>query len=140
MISYVTEYDYFGPWVDHQDATETVKYSANIFLARVNALLDIAYMDGVDFKLNHATKSYVSGQTLGGFRPQDAKQGASKSSHKEGRGIDIYDPNEDLDHWCATHAQDLRDIGLYAEVSTATPGWCHLTDRMPASGKTFFQP
>jgi hypothetical protein len=63
------------------------------------------------------------------------------SSHKEGRGIDIYDPHDGaMDHWCMQNQVDLVEIGLYMEHPAATPGWCHLTTRAPGSGSRVFYP
>lgn len=140
MISYVTLDDYFGKWKDHDDVTDEVMNNAIDFLDKLNRLMDVAFMDGHDFKLNAKTQSFVSGSQYGGFRPQDCPQGAPHSSHKVGRGVDIYDPDGEFDKWCIAHPQDMRDHGLYMEDPADTPRWCHLTDRAPASGKLVFKP
>jgi hypothetical protein len=93
----ITLEQYFGPWADHPDATGERKANAEVLLERVNRLLDTAAEDGVTVPVNHATGSQVSGQTLGGFRPQNAAVGAPKSSHKQGEGVDVYDPGGHLD-------------------------------------------
>ena len=140
MISYVTVEDYFGPWLDHKDVTAAVRVAAEDLVARVNAVCDAAYSDGVDFALNPKTNSYISGATLGGFRPQDCLQGAPNSSHKMGQGIDIFDPRHKIAPWFQRHPALLRAHGLAMEHPAATPSWCHLTSRMPKSGKTVFMP
>ena len=140
MLSYVTPDDYFGRWMDHPDCTDEVKDNAGAFLLKVNEILDRAFMDGVDYILNEKTNSYVSGKTYGGFRPQDCPQGALHSSHKEGRGVDIYDPNGAIDDWCMKHQRDLEELGLHIEHPSVTIGWCHMTDRSPPSGRTVFMP
>jgi hypothetical protein len=132
--------DYFGKWAGHKDATDQVVDDAECFLAKVNALLDVAFADGVDSHINPATGTYISGQTLGGFRPQDCAQGAPTSSHKVGRGVDIYDPQNELDDWCHKHQDVLKRMGLHMEEPMATNRWCHLTDRAPRSNKTCFMP
>jgi hypothetical protein len=109
--------DYFGPWVDHKDATEEVKKNAEVLLEKVANLLD---------------------ETYGGFRPQDCPQGSPNSSHKVGRGVDIYDPLNALDNWLTDAL--LEKYGLYRESPLATKGWCHLSDRAPGSGRRTFSP
>lgn len=74
----------------------------------------------------------------GGFRLQTATTGADHSSHKEGKGIDIYDPVDHLDSVLTDTL--LAQSGLYREASSATPHWCHLTTRSPASGHRTFIP
>lgn len=130
--------DYFGPWANHEDLTNERRANAIIMLDKVNLLLDESALFDVDLIENPATGTYISGQKYGGFRPQDCPQGAPTSSHKEGRGIDIYDPHNALDNWI-TDAR-LEQFKLYREKPIATPGWCHLTDRAPGSGRRSFLP
>jgi hypothetical protein len=92
----------------------------------------------VELRLNPKTESLVSGDTLGGFRPQNATQGAPHSSHKEARAVDVYDPGGKLDAWL--NDAKLEHYGLYREHPDATQGWCHLTDRAPGSGRRTFMP
>ena len=130
--------DYFGPWAGHKDATDQVKVDAYNLLEKVNNLLDEAARCMIDLDDNPSTGSLVAGSTYGGFRPQDCPQGAPNSSHKMGRGIDIYDPKNALDNWITDAI--LERHGLYREAPLATTHWCHLTDRPPHSGKRTFQP
>lgn len=130
--------DYFGPWIDHVDATDECKANAAAMLERVKALLVAAEADGVPLLINPNTSTHVSGNTYGGFRPQSCPQGAPDSSHKVGRGVDVYDPKDELDHWL-TDAK-LEQFGLYRESPVATHTWCHLTDRAPRSGRRTFLP
>lgn len=130
--------EYFGSFFEHPDATEERKENARILLEKVNSLLDEAFKFDVDFIENPATGTYISGTRYGGFRPQDCPQGSPGSSHKEGRGIDLYDPHNFLDNWITDKI--LEKHGLYRESPLATRGWCHLTDRSPKSGKRTFLP
>ncbi len=130
--------DYFGPWAGHKDATDQVKIDAYNLLEKVNGLLDEAFAHMIDMEDNPTTGTLVSGSTYGGFRPQDCPQGAPQSSHKVGRGIDIYDPKNVLDNWITDAI--LERHGLYREAPLSTPRWCHLTDRAPKSGRRTFQP
>ena len=135
---YLSLLDYFGNWFDHEDATEERKAAASELLDRVNALLVEAEAHGVDLKINPRTHSYVSGETYGGFRPQDCPQGAPNSSHKLARAVDIYDPDNTLDAYVTDAI--LTAHGLYRESPTATNRWCHLSDKAPGSGRRTFQP
>jgi hypothetical protein len=104
----------------------------------VNALLLEADAHEVELIENPATGTYVSGQTYGGFRPQSCPIGAPNSSHKQGEGVDIYDPNNALDNWISDGILAKHD--LFREAASATSGWVHLTSRAPKSGKRSFYP
>ena len=130
--------DYVGPHAASPDWTPERQNAAEVMLDKVNAFLEQAEANGVEIKTNPDTGTCVSGQTYGGFRPQNCPQGAPHSSHKEGRAVDIYDPDGGLDKWI-TDAR-LEAAGLYREAPSATNGWCHLSDKPPGSGKRTFQP
>ena len=134
----ITSQQYFGPWLFHPDATPERMAAAQRLLGRVEKLTNRLELSGVVFKDNPSTKSWVSGKTYGGFRPQDCPQGSPDSSHKQGRGVDIYDPDNTID---AAITDDLLiQFDLYREHPDSTPGWCHLTDRAPKSGRRSFLP
>ena len=130
--------DYFGNWFDHEDATEERKAAARELLDRVNALLVEAEAHGVDLRINPRTKTYVSGEQYGGFRPQSCPQGASDSAHKVGMAVDIFDPANDLDNYVTDAILTAHD--LYREAPASTDKWCHLSTRAPGSKKRTFQP
>ena len=136
--------DYYGEgqWLTHPDVTEEVMASSIVLLEKVNTVLQLAIDDRVKLKINPVTGVYVSGafHGLGGFRPRNATQGASRSSHKEGKGIDIYDFAGDLDAWCMAHLDILKGYGLCMEHPDETPHWCHLSSRPQPNGKTVFHP
>ena len=136
----ITLAQYFGKFIDHPDATDTIKDNAHRLLAAVAGLEAVALADGVEFTDNPATGSGVSGQTYGGFRPQDCPQGAKYSSHKQGMAVDLYDPSNAIDDWCIANLQDLENFGIYIEHPNATPRWSHWTIRAPKSGKRVFLP
>lgn len=135
---FITVSDYFGKWIDHADATAERKEAAQVMLDKVNAILTEAEANGVELHTNPKTQTHVSGEQYGGFRPQECPQGAPHSSHKEGRAVDVYDPDNALDRW-VTDAR-LEAFGLYREHPDSTPRWCHLTDRAPGSGRRTFYP
>lgn len=134
----ITVADYFGPHADCEDATSEVRGTAARMLDRVNRLLQEAEANGVALEMNPATKTLVSGQTYGGFRPQSCTQGAPRSSHKEGRAVDVYDPSGALDRWISDLILEKHD--LYREHPADTNGWCHLSDKAPGSGRRTFHP
>lgn len=112
---------------------------AQDLLERVNALrFHYQQSTGKELPLNPVTHSGISGKTEGGFRLPDCIQGAQTSSHKEAKGIDNYDPLNELDNWITDEI--LSQHGLYREHPDSTPHWCHLTTRAPASGHRTFYP
>jgi hypothetical protein len=138
--SIVSAEDYFGQWITHPDVTAEVMAAVRDFLPLVNDLLQICIDGGVVLEINPRTKTYVAGETYGGFRPSTCPQGAPASSHKVGRGVDIYDPHNELDGFLMLHQKLLKDRGLFIENPDVTIHWCHLTNRAPNSGKTVFNP
>lgn len=128
--------EYLGKW----EAPEEHIGNALILLDKVDQIYELSFADGVDWSVNPVTKSYVSGEKYGGYRPQECSVGAKNSAHKTGQAVDIYDPRNEIDTWCYIHQQQLRQLGLFMEHPTATEKWCHLTTRAPASGKIAFLP
>ena len=92
------------------------------------------------YKINPKTKSQISGETLGGFRPQSSKVGAPKSSHKEGLAVDLYDPDGAIDSWCMVNFEKMAECGIYIEHPSKTIGWSHWTIKRPGSGNRVFFP
>lgn len=115
--------------------------AATELLFRVNALLDNAEHEG-PFKraIDPDTGTEISGSRGGagdgGFRLPTATTGAAKSSHKEAKAVDVFDPGGKLDGWLTD--ERLEVYGLYREAPESTFGWCHLTIRPPHSGKRTF--
>jgi len=137
-MAVITIDQYFGIYANHPDAGPGMYASAEKMLERVNALLSQAESEGVTLQTNPNTNSQVSGETNGGFRPQDCPIGAAKSSHKQARAVDVFDPRNDLDSWVTDEI--LTAHGLYREHPDDTPRWCHLSDKAPGSGKRTFHP
>ena len=52
----------------------------------------------------------------------------------------FFDPNEDIDNWCAAHVDRLKFHGIHIEHPSKTIGWSHWTDRAPPSGRQVFFP
>jgi hypothetical protein len=137
----ITYDDIVGPWEAHPDLTPL--RAANIrqrLLPACWALERLMRADGIEFPLNPVTGASVSGETLGGFRPQDARQGAPRSNHKEGLAVDRYDPDSEIDAWCLSHPAALVTCGIWIEHPESTPGWAHWQCVPPKSGRRVFRP
>jgi hypothetical protein len=112
-------------------------------LYRVNNLLAAFATDtGTILQNNPATGNQISGNKNGdgGFRLQTSTTGSSKSAHKQGMAVDIYDRGEHLDKWLDAKPDALIKYDLYREEPSATINWCHLGTRKPLSGKRTFKP
>jgi hypothetical protein len=136
----ITLEEYIGPHAQSPDWTPVRENYAVALLVCCADLEAEMIDDGVEFPDNPATGSGVSGQTFGGFRPQSCPQGAVNSSHKEGCGVDRYDPRGHIDTWCFKHQDRLAAHGIYIEAPVSTPGWSHWTTRAPRSGNRVFMP
>ena len=136
----ITLEQYFGPWLRHADATPVKQKNAETMLVAVNGLMAEAEADGVVFFTNPSTDSQVSGTQQGGFRPRLSTQGAPNSSHKEGTGVDLFDPHNKIDEWCMKNLDKLEKYGIYIEHPSATHSWSHWTTRKPHSGNRVFYP
>lgn len=94
--------DYWmGRDVTHaREMTPELYTNAAYLLSVVNKLLALAVVDGVQLDAHPHTGTPVSS----GWRPAEinaATPGASRGSpHITGEGIDIFDPEGDLDEWC----------------------------------------
>jgi len=136
----ITLEDYFGPFFNHPDATVEKKANAGALLEQVNGLRDDARADGVVFVVNPHTGNFISGNGHGGFRPEDCTVGADNSPHKDGNGVDNYDPRRSFAAWCRMHPERLAARGLYMEREEWTPTWVHLQRVPPRSGRIAFIP
>jgi hypothetical protein len=129
---------YFSKWLKHKDATQERVNNAENLCAAVNRLIEHMEAAGVHFPINPATSTIVSGQTFGGFRPQNCPQGAPNSAHKRGMAVDLYDPDGAIDTWLLKHEKELTQFGLWFEHPDHTVGWSHWGTRPPKSGNRFF--
>lgn len=124
---------------------------ADDLLTRVNALIAEAEAS-VEFTSTDCqnTGTQISGSKGGtgdgGFRLPGATTGSPRSSHKEAKGVDIFDPLDKLDEWLDKFEvgvgdnTKLAEHGLYRESPAMTPTWCHLSTRAPKSGRRTFNP
>lgn len=136
----ITLNQYVGPHRESPDWTDEREQNATKLLAACCALEVEMARGGVKFPDNPATHSGVSGQTFGGFRPQDCPIGAPNSNHKEGRAVDRYDPDGIIDLWCMAHLDRLQAHGIWLEHPDSTAGWSHWQSVPPKSGNRVFRP
>lgn len=131
----ITKEQYFGakPFTPEHEA------NATDLLERVEKLCaTLAWDYPVDPDTGTSISGSKGGAGDGGFRLDTATTGSAKSSHKEARAVDVFDPKDELDG-LITDAL-LTAYGLYREAPEATPRWVHLTSRAPKSGKRTFFP
>ena len=131
---------YFQSAAGNSEITQEIKDNATALLESVNNLMLEAQEDGVGFTINPKTQSYISGSGNGGFRLSASTVGASKSKHKTGNAVDIYDPDREFASWILAHKSKLADAGLYTEDFRFTVSWVHLQNIAPGSGLLVFRP
>ena len=136
----ITLTQYAGPHASSPDWNDTTQANAAQLLVACSRLEFLAAQDGVKFPNNPATGNGVSGETFGGFRPQNCPIGAPHSAHKEGKAVDRYDPDGLIDKWCFANQDRLESCGIYLEHPDATKGWSHWSTKAPASGRVVFYP
>ena len=134
----ITLQEYFS------DKPHPNEYNLNALtlLYRVNNLIAAYTTDTKEILANNPkTGTQISGNKGGdgGFRLPASTTGSSKSAHKLGMAVDLYD-HGDLDKWIDENPDVLIKYDLYREASVSTPGWCHLSTRKPMSGKRTFVP
>jgi hypothetical protein len=140
--------DYFGPYINHSDATPAMYGRAIQLLRYVNPFLDEAVTEGIwKWPVNPATKSSISGEGNGGFRSFACTVGAVHSQHKNAQAVDIYDPDNAIDTWITSFSSSdgvfnslLERFGLYREAPLSTIHWAHLQCVQPLSGHRTFYP
>jgi len=136
----ITLDQYSGIWKNHVDWNGACQESAELLLDRVNALLSDYVANGGELEINPKSKSNISGEVYGGFRPLDCPIGAKNSSHKLAMAVDVYDPFNCIDIWLDKHPEMLVKHNLYREHPSATRNWAHLATKSPKSGKRTFLP
>ncbi len=140
----ITPEAYFGQYADSLDATAAVRAANVELLIKVNDLRAVAQDAGVPEYINPLNKSAVSGSGHGGFRDQACPIGAPRSTHKLGRGVDVWDPHREFATWCVNNLDELRARGLHMEDPRWTPSWVHLQDLAPGNppvpAKTIYIP
>jgi len=137
----ISKTQYLGTYAKSKDLTPARLANLDRLLTNVNRLMQFCQSHGIDFKVNPKTGSQISGETNGGFRPQNCPVGAASSAHKICLAVDLYDPVGEIDTFLMVNseAQELaRELGFYFEHPQHTVGWSHW-GLVPKS-KMFFIP
>ena len=126
-------------WMDGRDSKYRIECTGQIHAAavitvdRVNALLELAELDGIK-------RDKVSS----GWRPPSinavTKNAAKSSKHLTGEACDIHDPDRALAQWCLKHPALLVTCELWCEDFRWTPTWVHFQILPPKSGKRIYIP
>jgi len=152
----ITLDQYFGARKAHIEATPEKYAAADELLGRRNRLREEYYAaTACEPDIDPDTGTEISGKKNGsgdgGFRVSTTTTGAGDSSHKEGKGVDDSDQDDEFDLWLNQFEvpmpngqpggnTKLEEYGLYREHPDTTLTWCHLTTRAPGSGKRTFWP
>jgi len=108
-----------------------------------------ANLDELHDRMNQLRSVYGKPmQITSGLRSQEqqtqliaeGKSNAPKSKHLTGQAVDILDKTGELGKWTFANVEVLKDIGLWCEDLSHTPGWVHYQCVPPKSGKRFFIP
>ena len=136
----ITLEQYVGIHKESTDWTAERQANAKVLLDNCAGLEEEMVNSGVKFPVNPKTKTQVSGETFGGFRPQSCPIGAPNSNHKLGKAVDRYDPKGEIDAWCMAHLDRLEAHNIWLEHPDDTPGWSHWQSVGPKSGRRVFKP
>jgi hypothetical protein len=113
--------------------------ACDALLVRVNTMLvELGWHFPIDPDTGTPISGSKGGTGDGGFRLSTSTTGKAGSKHKTAHAVDVYDP----ENWLDEHITDtlLAQHGLYREHPDDTPGWCHLQDIAPGSGRRTFKP
>lgn len=140
----ITAEQYFaavgGPF-GHGVTQEHRDNAAVLLRSVIPCLLEVKSL-GADLDVNPQTRCLIAGSRGGGFRSVMINSSQTlprpNSTHLTGEGVDIYDPDGDIDE--ALTDEILEKHGLYREHPSATRTWCHLQTRPPKSGRRSYYP
>lgn len=138
----ISRKDYLGTYAGCNDITPAISANIDRLLSKVNALIAYLQQDKVNVPINMKTRSQISGELNGGFRPQDCSVGAPNSNHKQGLAVDLFDPLGKIDEWVTnpSNLKKIQALDLYFEDKSKTDGWCHVQIVPPRSGKRWYMP
>lgn len=131
---------FFNPSIKESKPHSTAdEENAQLLLDRVNAMLsDLGWDYPVDPDTGCSISGSKGGSGDGGYRMSTTTTGKSGSKHKTAHAVDVYDPKNELDDLLTDEL--LTSCGLYREHPDDTPGWTHLQDVPPGSGRHTFKP
>jgi hypothetical protein len=114
--------------------TPEIRQNATTLVAKLNELLDLAAIDGVE------PVGVASGWLPAAVN--DATSNAAKrSTHITGEGCDLRDDKDrSFARWCLRNLEALARLDLYMEDPRWTPTWVHLQNRAPGSGRRVYVP
>lgn len=140
MSHQITLEDYLMDRDEQFPEAECLMPNGEDLVRRVNNLLSLMVQDGVRLEVNPSSQTLITS----GWRPAYINQctpgAAPKSKHISMQACDLYDPHGELDEWCLSNQEALKDCGLWLEHPAATKGWCHLQSLPPRSGRRVFYP
>jgi hypothetical protein len=120
--------------------TKQEEENANKLIVKCTALEKYMISHGVKFLINPKTKTIISGNGAGGYRWPKCTVGAEHSAHRECLAVDIFDPDNEIDAFLASHPMALYEYQIYIEHPDFTKSWSHWSIRVPPSGKHIFIP
>lgn len=140
MSYQITLEDYLMDLDEQFPEAEALMPNGEDLVRRVNNLLSLMAQDGVKLEVCPVTQTLIAS----GWRPVYINQctpgAAPKSNHITMQACDLYDPHGELDEWCLSNQEALKDCGLWLEHPASTKGWCHLQSKPPRSGRRVFYP
>lgn len=141
-IARITLEHYAGPYLHDPDFDLEARARAIHTVGCINAVLEMAEADGIEFERNPNTRTLISGNGNGGFRPQRCPIGAPGSAHKHAEAGDIAEVlGRRFARWCLQNRDRMIAAGIRAmERPQWTPTWVHLQTRPVRSGAFFFIP
>ena len=141
----ITVAQYFGAKAHSAEQTQfAMDLLDRVNRLKVEAAADGAFCQQIDPDTGTEISGVRGGAGDGGFRLPTATTGAGRSSHKEAKGVDSYDPDNALDKWLDKFESaggansKLKEYGLVREHPSATIGWCHLSTRPVGTKQTFY--
>lgn len=136
MHTIITLDHYLGPYKNHpQMQSARLLDHAHRIIEAMNELCSLAEADGIELEDNPYTGNAISGQGNGGARPSESTVGASKSAHKDLRGLDRYDPKRRFMRWLLSYGLDhCQRLDVYLEHPQWTRTWAHGQIGAPGDG------
>lgn len=101
-----------------EDLSPELLGNTNTLVPRVNELLSHFG------EYRACTSGYRSPKDQARINPK-----ATHSAHLSCEAIDLQDKDGELKKFCVNNIKLLEEIGLWMEIGSSTPNWCHLQIR-----------